>query len=210
MTTANSLTHLAYRSVVDAIEDILGKNGKNSVLRFAGLGWMVEKPVEYDPNARVSYDDVTRLYSGVREVIGNVGYDTIMYRGGTFTVKNILENSEPMRRLVAMDLNPVEKLKLGYKAYITNAGYDPEKTMEHFADKNEILIHRPDCTECEEILKNGKRLEKISKPSCSFIRGLMFGIGNCFNEISVSVDEIKCRLLGGDECLYRIEYEVKG
>ncbi|MBN1574251.1 MAG: 4-vinyl reductase [Deltaproteobacteria bacterium] len=210
MTKANSLTHLAYRSVVDAIEDILGKNGKNSVLRFAGLGWMVENPVEYDPDARVAYDDVTRLYTGVREVIGNVGYDTIMYRGGIFTVKNILVNSEPMRKLVAMDFDPVEKMKLGYKAYITNAGYDPEKTMEHFAHKNEILIHRPDCTECEELLKDYKKLEKFTKPSCSFVKGLMQGIGNCFNEVTVSTDETKCRLVGDNECLFSIKYKIEG
>ncbi len=209
MTTANSLTHLAYRSVVDAIEDILGKNGKNSVLRFTGLDWMVENPVDYDPNARVSYEDVAKLYTGVREVIGNTGYDVIMYRGGIFAVQNILKHSEPMRQLVTMDFDPIEKLKLGYKAYVTNAGYDPDKTMEHFGDKNEILIHRPDCTECEELLKKGDNLGKFTKPSCSFVKGLMQGIGNCFKEVTVSADEVKCRLLGDDECLFSIKYEIK-
>lgn len=208
MTKGKSLTHLSYRSVVDAIEDVLGKNGKNSVLRFAGLDWMIENPVDYDGEARVSIEDVTKLFFGVREIVGNRGYDVIMLRGGKSSVKNVLKHSEPMRNLIEMDFDPVEKLKLGYQAYITNAGYDPEKTMEHSSEKNEILIHRPDCTECEEFIKDKDKLKEFTKHSCSFIRGIMQEIGNCFKEVTVSAAEIKCRLLKDDECLFRINYKV--
>lgn len=171
---------------------------------------MIENPVDYDPDSRVAYDDVIRLFLGVREVIGNIGYDVIMYRGGMFAVKNIIKHSEPLQKLIEMDFDPVEKLKLGYRAYITNAGYDPEKTMEFFGDKNEILIHRPDCTECEGLLEKGEKMEKFKKPSCSFINGLLQEIGNCFNEVDVSSEEIKCRLMGDDECLFKIGYQIKG
>jgi predicted hydrocarbon binding protein len=193
---------------VDAIEDVLGKNGKNSVLRFAGLGWMIENPVDYDPEARVAYEDVSRLFLGVREIVGDRGYNIIMNQGGKFAVKNIVSHSEPLQQLIEMDFDPVEKLKLGYRAYITNAGYDPETTMEHDSEKREILIHRPDCTECEELLKDEERLKEFTKHSCSFLRGLMQEIGNCFKEVTVSTAEIKCRLLGDEECLFRINYKI--
>ena len=93
MTIDNSLTHLAYRSCVDGIQDVLGENGKNSVLRFARLTDMIEEPVDYDPEARVPYEYVTKLFVGVRDLMGNSGYEVIMYRGGGFAVKNIVKHS---------------------------------------------------------------------------------------------------------------------
>jgi hypothetical protein len=210
MTTNSSLTHLAYRSCIDAIEDVLGQNGKNSVLRYAGLDALIESPVDYDSEARVPYEYVTKLFLAVRDVLGNRGYDAVMYRGGTFAVKKIVEHSQPLQGLISMDLDGVEKLKLGYKAYVMNAGYDPEKTLEFYPDSKQILSHRPDCTECDAVLKNGKKDEEFSRPSCAFIKGLLKGVGDCFEkQVSVSVVEEKCRLTGAEQCQYRITYEVK-
>jgi hypothetical protein len=210
MTTNSSLTHLAYRSCVDAIEDVLGENGKKSVLRFVGLGDMIENPVDYDPEARVPYEYVTKLFVGVRDLLGNRGYEAVMYRGGGFSVKNIVKHSQPLQNLIAMDFDPVEKLKLGYQAYVRNAGYDPEKTLEYLPEENQIINHRPDCTECDEILRINEGKEVFTKPSCAFIRGLMKGIGDCFEkELSVTVTEEKCRLIGDPQCQYQISYELK-
>ena len=113
-----------------------------------------------------------------------------MYRGGGFAVKKILAHSQPLQNLVAMDFDPVEKLKLGYQAYVRNAGYDPDKTLEYFPEQNQIVNHRSDCTECDEILTKTDIVSGITKPSCAFVRGLMKGIGDCFEkELSVSVVE---------------------
>jgi predicted hydrocarbon binding protein len=196
--------------VVDAVEDILGKSGKNSVLNFAGLGWMVNDPIDYDPDARVAIEDVTRLFYGVREIVGNKGYDIIMFKGGRTSVKGIVKHSVPLQGLIVMNLDPIEKLKLGYKAYITNAGYDPEKSMEHFSEARQIYIHRPDCTECEIYTRDSEKMKQFTEPSCSFIKGILYEIGNTFKETEVTVDEVKCRLLGDDECLYKIDYRIIG
>ncbi|MBN2224401.1 MAG: 4-vinyl reductase [Deltaproteobacteria bacterium] len=210
MTTKTSLTHLAYRSCVDAIGDVLGENGKKSVLRFAGLGDMIENPIDYDPEERVPYEFVTKLFVGVRDILGDRGYEAVMYRGGAFAVKNIVKHSQPLQGLIAMDFDPVEKLKLGYQAYVRNAGYDPEKTLEYLPENKQIINHRPDCTECDEILRIHGGTKVFTKPSCAFIRGLLKGIGDCFEkEISVSVVEEKCRLLGDPQCQYRITYTLK-
>jgi predicted hydrocarbon binding protein len=210
MTTSTSLTHLAYRSCVDAVSDVLGENGKNSVLRFAGLGDLIENPVDYDPEARVPYDYVTKLFVGVRDVLGDRGYEAVMYRGGAFAIRNIVKHSEPLQNLIAMDFDPVEKLKLGYQAYVRNAGYDPETTLEYIPEENQIVNHRPDCTECDEVLKISAGKAAFTKPSCAFIRGLLKGIGDCFEkELSVTVVEEACRLVGNDQCRYRITYTLK-
>ncbi len=210
MTEGSSLTHVSYRSCVDAIEDVLGQNGKNSVLRFAGLAELIQNPVDYDPEARVPYEYITKLFLGVRDLLGNRGYGVVMYRGGTFAVKNILKHSVPLQSLVTMNFDPVEKLKLGYQAYVKNAGYDPEKTLEYLPEARQIVNHRPDCTECNELTKDTGKAKDFTRPSCDFVRGVLQGIGECFEkELSVTVVEDKCRLLGDEQCTYRISYQLK-
>ena len=82
--------------------------------------------------------------------------------------------------------------------------------MEHLPEKNEIVIHREDCTECDDLIQSVGRPEGITRPSCAFVRGLIHGTGNCFErEIEVSVVEEACRLIGDDECRYRVTYRVK-
>jgi len=210
MTQGSSLTHLAYRSVLDMLEDVLGKNGKNSVLRFAGLEEMIENPPGYDPDVRVGHEDVTKLFSGVRDILGDAGYGVVMNRGGLVMVKTIVSHSAPLQALIEMELDPVEKLKMGYSAYLTNSGYDPEKLMEHLPERCEFVIHREDCTECDDLIRRLGRPEGITKPSCAFVRGSLKGIGDCFEkEVEVSVVEEACRLIGDSECRYRVTYRVK-
>ena len=209
MLDKQSLTHLAYRSVIDAIEEVMGENGKKAVLRFAGLKKLIDDPIDYDPEVRVPYEYVAKLFWGVREILGNKGYNAVMYRGGLISVKNIVEHSEPLRALIVMDFDPVEKLKMGYQAYVRNSGYDPEEILKHFSESREVLIHRADCTECNELVKKNEMIKGITKPGCFFIKGIMQSIGDCFKEeISVSPEELKCRLIGDEECLFQIRYEV--
>ncbi len=202
-------THLSYRSVVDAIEEVIGENGKKAVLRFTGLEHLIDDPVDYDPEARVPYEYVTKLFFGVREIMGNKGYNAVMYRGGLISVKNIVDHSEPLRALIAMELDPVEKLKMGYQAYVRNTGHDPEEILKHITESREILIHRADCSECNELVKMNEMIKGITKPGCFFIKGIMQGIGDSFKEeIAVMVEESKCRLIGDKECMFRIKYEI--
>ena len=209
MSHGSALTHLAYRSCLDALEDVLGTNGKNSVLRFANLEEMIKNPPDYDPDARVKHEETTKLFSGVREILGNAGYGVVMQKGSLVMVENVVSHSEPLQTLINADINPVEKLKVAYKAYLTIAGYDPEKVMEHLPEQNEIVIHRSDCTECDDLIRSTDTPNGIHRPSCSFIRGCLAEIGNCFNkEIEVSVVEEACRLIGDDECRYRATYRV--
>jgi len=206
MTQGSALTHLAYRAVLDSLEDVLGRNGLISVLRFAGLGEMIDNPPDHDPDARVGHEDVTKLFTGVRDIMGDAGYGALMYRGGMKMVKSAVSHSPAVQALIEMDLDPVEKLKLGYSAYLMNSGYDPEKIMEHLPEKNEIVIHRKDCTECDDLIQRHGVPEGITKPSCAFVRGIMKGVGDCFiKEVEVSVVEEACRLTGDSECRYRVK-----
>ena len=209
MSSNNSITHLAYRSLLDTFEDILGENGKNSLLRFAKLDNMITSPPDYDPEKRVEYDDVSKLFLCIRDILGNRGYDAIMARGGAYMVQMMVRHSEALRGLIDMELNSIEKLRIAYSSYIKNAGYDPEKVLEFLPDQHKLIIHRPDCTECEELAKDEKKRSEFKKPSCAFMTGVMKGIGDCFKkEIHTEVHESKCRLIGDDECLFIITFDA--
>jgi hypothetical protein len=180
MVDKGSLSQLVYRSVLDVLEDVLGRNGLISVLRFAKLQEMITNPPDYDPDVRVKHEDVTKLFTGVRDIIGDTGYGAVMYRGGLLSLKNAVAHSAPTQALIEMDLDPVEKLKLGYSAYVMNVGQDPDENLEHLPEKGEFVIHRWDCTECDDLIQRGKIPVGISRPSCSFVQGCLQGVGDCF------------------------------
>ena len=210
MTQGSSLTHLAYRSCLDAMEEVLGKNGLHSVLHYADLAEMIKNPPDYDPDARVNYEDIAKLFSGVTDIMGDAGSGAVMYRGGLAMVKAIVSHSAPLQALIEMELDPVEKLKMAYSAYLTNSGYDPEKLLEHLPEKDEIVIYRENRAESDDLITRDGMPSGMTRSSCSFIRGCLKGIGDCFErELEVSVGEETCRFMGDNECGYRVAYRVK-
>ena len=202
------ITHLGFRSVLEALEEVIGRNGLNSLLRYYKLQEFIDNPLEYDSDKRIPNPTTTRLYMCVRELFGNNGYNTLMFKAGGLMVQNVIKHNEALRNLLAMDLDPFEKIKIAFSAYSTTAGYDPEKTMEHIQEKREIIIHRPGCLECEELVKHQKKSYGAKNAACALSKGVLNGVGNSFFEISASCEEIVCRISGHEECLFRIKYEI--
>ena len=124
--TNQGLSHVAFRSIIDSIEDILGTNGKNAILKYAGFGEFIENPLEYDNEKRVGIDYTTKLYMTIREIIGSKGYNTLMYRSGKLTTNNVLKHTEGLRALRDLDATFEEKLNQVYSAYIYTIGLTPE------------------------------------------------------------------------------------
>lgn len=211
MPEIKGIDHLAFRSCIDAIEDVLGKNGKNAVLRYAGLERFIDNPPDYDPGVRVQPNSIVTLFLfAVRDIMGNRGYDTLMFRAAMLAAKNYVKHTEELKLLIEMDIDPVEKIKMGYYGYVAGTGDDPEETIEFNPDKNEVLMHFPYCNECEELIKDETKRKEFKKPACSLVRGLVHAVSDLLNEVSkVSSEEVKCRVLGDDECMFRIKYELR-
>jgi len=211
MTENKGLSYVAFMSIIDSMEEIIGINGKNAILRYTGFEKLIGNPLEYTTEKRMTVEDGHKLYMGIREIIGNKGYNPLMYRGGILTTKNVLSHSEGLRALADLEGDALEKLNQLYSAYIYTIGLKPEDVMEFNTEKKEILIHRrPSCNECDFVLKRKDMLEEIKRPGCANVLAAVYSVGNLRPDlVTVEADEIKCSLIGDDECLFRAVYEIK-
>jgi len=210
MAEIQGLTHLAFRGVLDSLEENLGVNGKNAILRYIGFESFITNPPDYDGEKRMAPEDNKTVWMGVREIIGNNGYNSLLYRAGIFLINKVLSMSQPLQAVVALEQEPIEKLKTIYSAYLYNIGLVPEQDLEIHTDKNLIVIHRAQCNECEYVIKNPENLKGIMRPGCAFVQGGVFQVGNLRQDLYkvTSVSEETCRLLGADECLFHAKYEL--
>ncbi len=205
------LSYVAFMSVIDSMEEIIGVNGKNAILRYIGFEKLIDNPLEYTIQKRMAVEDGHRLYMGIREIIGNKGYNPLMFRGGVLATKNVLAHSEGLRALADLKGDGMEKLQQFYSSYIYTIGLTPEEVLEFNTEKSEILVHRrPSCNECDFVLKRKDLLEEIKRPGCANVLAAVYSVGNLRPDlVTVKADEIKCSLIGDDECLFRVLYEIK-
>ena len=210
MAETHAASHLVMRSVIDSIEEILGTNGKNSILNYSGFGHLIENPPEYDTEKRMKPEDLSKVFLAIREIVGNKGYNSLLLRAGVLAIKNAVSKSEPLQAIANLEAEPTEKLNQFYSAYLYNMRLNPDEVMESFPEKCEILIHRkPQCSECGIVVENKNIRKDIKKPGCAFTTGGIEQIGNIRPDlVTVEVEEIKCSLVGDDECLFRINYKI--
>ena len=203
------ITNMAFRSCIDSIEDILGTNGKNSVLQYAGLADLIETPPDYDMESHVQPNEkVTSFFRALREIMGDKGYNLLMFRAGVETIKTVVANFKPFQDLVEMDIDIQEKVRLAYLGYVSGSGDDPDETIEFHLDENKVIMHFPHCNECNEIIKDQKLVSGFDKPVCAYVRGLMHNVAQILGGLKVESTEEACRVLGSDECRFAITYEV--
>jgi predicted hydrocarbon binding protein len=210
MADVKGISELGFRSCIDTIADILGENGKNSILRYANLEDYISNPPAYNLETIVTPNSiVTRFFKAVRDIMGDKGYDTIMFRAGVETVKVVVAHVPDFQSLVEMDLEPKEKIRLAYFGYVAGSKDDPETTLEFHLDQNEVVMHFPECNECWEIVEGGGGLSEFAKSSCSYVRGLVQQVAGVMREVSsASCNEETCRMRGADECRFRIRFEL--
>jgi hypothetical protein len=204
------ISHLGFRAIIDGLEEILGVNGTRALLRYTGFQNLIEHPLEYDMGSRMELADTNRLFKGIREIVGDKGYNSLMYRSGTLTIKSAHAHSEVVQSIVNSETTPEEKIKQLYSLYLGAIGLNLEQVVEFFPEKKELLIHRVGCYECGDIYKNREMCKDITRPGCATILGGTYQVGNLRPDlVTAEAEEIKCRLLGHDECLFRVTYEPK-
>ena len=204
------ISHLGFRAIIDGLEEILGLNGMRALLRYTGFQSLIEHPLEYDLGSRMEVADTNRLFRGIREIVGNKGYNSLMYRGGILTIKAAHSHSEALQTIVSTEMTPEEKIKQLYYIYLNTIGLKLEEVVEFFPEKKELLIHRVGCYECGDIFKNREICKDITRPGCATILGGTYQVGNLRPDlVTAQAEEIKCRLMGHDECIFQVKYELK-
>jgi predicted hydrocarbon binding protein len=203
------ITRLGFRIVLDSLEENLGANGRNAILNYAKLSKYITDPPDYDPEQRISTEEYQRLWSGVREILGNKGYNSIIYRAGLTLISDAKKRNPAYQALIDSPQPPVEKLVTLISAYLYAIGMTPEHAMEHLPDQNSIMVHRAECNECIEVSTNHEITKEITRPGCSFIVGAFTELSNVRQDlVKAEVEETRCKLMGAPECTFKITYEI--
>jgi hypothetical protein len=209
MSELQGITRLGFRVVLDSLEDSIGTNGKNALLNYTKLEQYITDPPDYDPTERISTEQYQQLWSGVRIILGNKGYNSVGYRAGMRAVRDAHERNTAYQALVAGDQDPVEKLLALVSAYLYMGDMNPEELMEHLPEEKAVLMHRPDCNECVGISTNKEITKDITRPGCAVIVGALTELTNMRGDLlKAAVEETQCKLMGDPECTFRITYEV--
>jgi hypothetical protein len=209
MGETQGITRLGFRIVLDSLEENIGPNGKNAILNYTKLDQYIKAPPEYDPEGRISTEQYQRLWSGVRVILGNKGYNSIIYRTGITLINDAKKRNPAYQALIDSPQQPVEKLVTLVSAYLYAIGLTPEQAMEHLPDQKSIMVHRAECNECIEVCTNREITKEITKPGCSFIVGAFTELSNVRPDLlKAAVEETQCKLMGAPECTFSITYEV--
>jgi hypothetical protein len=209
MGETQGITRLGFRIVLDSLEENIGANGKNAILNYTKLDRYIKDPPDYDPEGRIPTEQYQRLWSGVRVILGNRGYNSIVHRAGMTLINDAKKRNPAYKVLVDSPQPPVEKLVTLVSAYLYAIGIDPQQSMEHLPDRRSIVIHRPQCNECIEVSANPEITRDIKRPGCAFIVGAFTELSNARPDLlKAAVEETRCKLMGAPECTFVISYEV--
>jgi len=209
MGETQGITRLGFRVVLDSFDENIGVNGKNAILNYTKLDYYIKNPPDYDPEGRIPTEEYQQFWSGVRVILGNRGYNSLVYRAGVTLIGDAKKRNPAYAALAESDQPPVEKLTTMVSAYLYAIGMKPEESMEHLPDERAIVIHRPHCNECAEICTNADITGDITRPGCAFIVGAFTELSNVRKDlIRATVEETQCKLMGAPECTFRITYRI--
>ena len=194
MNTDDRVTALALRAVIDSYEEVLGLQGRNSILNYANLPDLILEPPPYSEDIDYPQEFVDRIIRSSLEVMGEAGTRAIVIRAGRKTIELVKNNSETIQALAdSQEISGLDKMKAGLTYYARQINRKPD--FEFSEDL--IVFHNPGCTLC-----NGLKTEK---PTCTYVSGVFEGLGLLIAGYpEIRCVETECKASGGAECRYEI------
>jgi predicted hydrocarbon binding protein len=189
---------------LEALEEVMGKNGLNAILNMAHLSHLVDNYPPTNLERDFDFSQYSMINIALEEMYGPRGGRGLALRAGRATFSDALRNFGAMAGAgdLAFKVLPLQqKLKLGLPAMgkIFTTISDQHSTVEEFENEFHYIIHR--CPVCW-----GRTGE--TRPVCFIARGLIqeglkwLSGGNEFR-----VDESECIAMGHDVCRFVIQKE---
>ncbi len=169
---------IVFSALLTALNELMGRDGKNSVLRFAGLEEYLNIEVPPSIEESVSFDIFKRLLTSMNDLLGH-GTDAILYESGR-----------------------------KFAIYLTPFGYSLHEVVEKLSDwvggnwtvekDNEEGIVR---------IKNNPLCNwiKSTKPSCHVISGALGKVKEESTGYRYMVKELLCESRGDPYCEFIIK-----
>ncbi len=187
---------------LEALEEVMGKNGLNAILNMAHLPDMIENYPPGNLEREFDFSSYSMINIALEEMYGPRGGRGLALRAGRATFNDALRNFGAMAGVgdVAFKVLPLaQKLKLGLPAMakIFSTVSDQHSTVEDHGNELHYIIHR--CPVCW-----GRSGE--DRPVCFISTGLIqeslkwVSGGNEFR-----VNESECIAMGDDVCRFVIQ-----
>ena len=188
--------------MLEALEDVMGKNGLNAILNLASLGDLIENFPSDNLNKEFDFSDISATNLALEEMYGPRGGRGLALRAGRATFDDALKNFGALAGAgdLAFKVLPLEaKLHIGVPAMakIFSQMSDQISTVESREHDFIYTIHR--CPVCW-----GRSGE--DKPVCFVAAGLLqAGLKWVSGVKEFRVNESKCVAMGHDVCEFVIQ-----
>jgi hypothetical protein len=187
---------------INALEDVMGKNGLNAILNLANLGNLIDNLPEDNLNKEFDFADFSAINQALEEMYGPRGGRGLALRAGRATFSDGLRSFGALAGAgdLAFKVLPLQaKLRIGAPAMakIFSQMSDQISTVEEKENEFIYTIHR--CPVCW-----GRHDE--DKPVCFVAVGLLQeGLKWVSGGNEFRVNESKCIAMGDDVCEFVIQ-----
>jgi predicted hydrocarbon binding protein len=197
---ANKFTLIA----LQAYEDVMGKNGLNSILNLAGLNHLVDNYPPDNLEREFDFADFTAIHIALEEMYGPRGGRGLALRAGRATFNDVLKNFGALAGVgdLAFKVLPLQaKLRIGLPsaAKIFSQVTDQLSTVSEVEGEFLWTIHR--CPICWS-------RANLDKPVCYISTGLLQAMLTWVSGgLEFRVNESKCHAMGDEVCEFVIQKE---
>jgi predicted hydrocarbon binding protein len=186
---------------LDALEEVMGKNGLNAILNLAHLPELIENPPKGNLGREFDFADFSSINLALEEMYGPRGGRGLALRAGRATFDDALRNFGALAGVgdLAFKVLPLPiKLRIGLPAMakVFSQVSDQYTTVEEQENQFVYTIHR--CPVCWG--RTGS-----DKPVCFIATGLLqAGLKWVSGGSEFRVNESKCFAMGHDRCEFII------
>ena len=188
--------------MLDALQDVMGKNGLNAILNLANLGQLIGNFPEDNLQKGFDFSDISAINQALEEMYGPRGGRGLALRAGRATFSDALRDFGALAGAgdLAFKVLPLHvKLRIGVPAMakIFSQMSDQISTVEELDDVFVYTIHR--CPVCWG--RSG-----LDKPVCFVATGLLQeGLKWVSGGNEFRVNKSKCVSMGEEVCEFVIQ-----
>lgn len=188
MSDEKKVTNISIRAAYDSLTELVGKNGRNMVIRKAGLERIIDEPPPYDFTVAFTIPDQAGLYLAVVEYFGNTGGQGILRQIGYKAAALASEKGITDHLRDVPEPGQLSQL-LDFFHFLVGKGKVAEVEPGVFA------LDAFDCIHCNGVT--------AKKPFCSHYAGALQAlVDHLKGKKAYSVMEEECRATGGKTCLF--------
>jgi predicted hydrocarbon binding protein len=187
-----------------AVGDIIGENGLNAILNYAGLNKYRGSLPPNDDKLEIVGSEFAAVVGSIIEIFGEKGARPILYNTGRRGFQVIMEKNPMMSGFLGLGLKLLPKRKRLEKAFTVGA----ESTNKLFGENQKFYVSDEGFV-CELF-------------DCYWCKGLTSKAPICFGEVGLDAEvakwatgdehevrEVLCRARGDDVCKIVISFEAK-